>query len=107
MNAPTCTPVFVDLFIPLKSEYYDAFAAGEKDTEYRAYGPRWNERTCPVGRGVVLSRGYGKKNRMRGIIVQFSKMHAAECKLPLRASVMHLYGTLDIQLACIQIEIAR
>jgi len=45
------------LFIPLKGEYFDQFQAGTKDTEYRVYGPRWNERTCAVGREVVLSRG--------------------------------------------------
>ena len=45
------------LFIPLKAEYYDQFATGEKRDELRLYGPRWNECTCPVGRPVILSRG--------------------------------------------------
>ena len=45
------------LFIPLKAEYYDQFATGEKRDELRLYGPRWNKRTCPVGRPVILSRG--------------------------------------------------
>ena len=39
------------------SQYYDQFATGEKRDELRLYGPRWNERTCPVGRPVILSRG--------------------------------------------------
>jgi hypothetical protein len=52
------------LFIPLMGIYYDAFARGEKSYEYRPYGPRWNERTCFAGRKAILSRGYGKKNRM-------------------------------------------
>lgn len=59
------------LFIPLKAEHYDAFARGDKTCERRLYGPRWNERTCPVGRKVVLSRGYGKKHRMHGHIASF------------------------------------
>lgn len=59
------------LFIPLKSEFYDAFKAGTKDTEYRLYGQRWNEKTCPVGRAVTLSKGYGKQNRMHGTITKF------------------------------------
>lgn len=41
------------LFIPLTGEFYDAFANGSKTEELRRYGPRWNERTCPVGRAVV------------------------------------------------------
>jgi hypothetical protein len=59
------------LFIPLKGEYYDAFVRGEKTTEYRPYGPRWNERVCRVGRPVVLSRGYGKRHRRHGTITEF------------------------------------
>lgn len=43
------------LFIPLKGEFYEAFADGSKTVEYRRYGPRWNERTCERGRPVVLT----------------------------------------------------
>lgn len=73
------------LFIPLKKEFYEQFKAGTKavgfiarpgapikyQTEFRPYGPRWNERTCRLGRDVVLSCGYGKKNRLHGKIVLF------------------------------------
>jgi hypothetical protein len=59
------------LFIPLRAEYFDAFARGEKDTEYRLRGPRWNADTCAIGRRVVLSRGYGTQRRLTGIIVGF------------------------------------
>jgi hypothetical protein len=59
------------LFIPLKSQFFDAFESGEKSVEYRLYGARWNERTCRVGRNVVLSRGYGKARRLRGTVVGF------------------------------------
>ena len=51
--------------------WYDAFRSGDKDTEYRPHGPRWNERTCRVGRAVVLSHGYGKKSRMSGVVRGF------------------------------------
>jgi len=57
------------LFIPLKTEYFNAFKSGEKFIEYRAYGPRWNEKTCPAGRRVVLSKGYGKHERITGVIL--------------------------------------
>ena len=46
------------LFVPLRTEYFRAFERGEKRAEWRAYGPRWNERTCWVGRDVTLSLGY-------------------------------------------------
>lgn len=59
------------LFVPLKAEYYRDFEAGLKTTEYRLYGPRWNERTCWPGRPVVLSLGYGKRERLQGTVVSF------------------------------------
>lgn len=60
------------LFIPLKTEYFRAFQAGTKPVEFRQYGPRWNERTCYLGRPVVLSHGYGKRERLQGVISGFS-----------------------------------
>lgn len=61
------------LFIPLKAEHFDAFAAGTKRTEFRPYGPRWNEKTCTPGRALVLSRGYGKKHRLYGVVAAFER----------------------------------
>jgi len=52
------------IFIPLKTEYYEAFEDGSKTEELRLYGPRWNEKTCTVGRQVILSKGYGKYARL-------------------------------------------
>lgn len=59
------------LFLPLKGEFFDAFEAGTKDTEYRQRGARWNAETCVLGRPVILSRGYAKGRRLRGQIVGF------------------------------------
>jgi len=64
------------LFIPLKREFFNAFYEGTKDMEYRIYGPRWNERTCRVGRAVTLSLGYGKKHRMIGTVRCFVRSDA-------------------------------
>lgn len=43
------------LFIPLKTEFYEGFLRGDKREEYRVHGPRWNEKTCRIGREAVLS----------------------------------------------------
>lgn len=59
------------LFIPLNRRWFEAFLRGSKDTEYRAYGPRWNERTCRVGRLATLSLGYGKARRLRRKVIGF------------------------------------
>lgn len=61
------------LFIPLRTWWFRQFQRTIKDTEYRAYGPRWNENTCRVGRRVMLSHGYSGA-RMEGFVGEFRKM---------------------------------
>lgn len=73
------------LFIPLKSEWFDAFASGKKKTEYRRLGGPWNAKTCSVGRTVVLSRGYGKQARLRGRIIAFRGIPRSKAPLGARA----------------------
>lgn len=63
-NASKASPVF----IPLAKKHYERYEAGEKDTEYRPHGPRWNKSTCYRDRRVILSCGYGTKRRMTAII---------------------------------------
>lgn len=65
------------LFIPLRTEWYRAFEAGDKFTEYRAYGPRWNERTCFVGRAATISHGYGKRERLQRMVHGFKIISSA------------------------------
>lgn len=67
------TADMIPLFIPLKREYFEAFERGDKKHEYRPYGVRWNEKTCPVGRRVTLSLGYGRQRRLNGKVVSFEK----------------------------------
>lgn len=76
MNTDNTKP----LFIPLCREWYERFASSEKTTEFRAYGPRWNERVCVPGRRVTLSCGYGKKRRVCGRIKDVRKIR--EFQLP-------------------------
>lgn len=89
------------LFIPLRGEYFDAFARGEKRTEYRRRGPRWNAETCAVGRRVVLSRGYGKARRLTGVITGFS-YDTIPAKLP---GWLECYGPAAGDAACITIAL--
>ncbi len=93
------------LFIPLNTEYFDAFADGSKREELRRYGPRWNENTCTVGRDVVLSKGYGKKHRMTGRIWKFKRQHGSTFGSTYRAAILDVFGTLDIEIACIAITL--
>lgn len=89
------------MFIPLKSEFYDAFKVGTKTTEYRIYGPRWNERTCRVGRAVVLSKGYGKQNRLQGEVTAFEVS-----RKPTRTSAWRkCYGSRSVRAACITVAV--
>ena len=91
----------VSLFIPLKTEYYEQFERGWKRIEYRKHGKRWNAQTCAIGRPVTLSKGYGKKHRLKGVITGFD----------VRKDVTHTeawrdcYGTEPTEAACITIAL--
>ena len=91
------------LFIPLKSEYYDQFLSGKKTEELRMYGARFNESTCPPGRNVILSKGYGKSNRLVGRIWKFKKQHGSLFGSTYKQSILDCYGTLDVDIAVISI----
>ena len=89
------------LFIPLKREYFEAFKNGSKVEEFRPEGPRWNSRTCALGRPVVLSLGYGKSNRLNGVVagyrVSLEPTHTAAWR--------DCYGDRKGQAACIRVEL--
>lgn len=91
------------LFVPLRTEFFEAFASGAKTVEFRRYGARWNERTCQPGRAVVLSLGYGKKRRLSGVVTWFkvSQHHATE------AGFVACYGQDAGPAACIGIELCE
>ena len=89
------------LFIPLKREFFEAFASGTKAEEYRLEGPRWNARTCAIGRPVVLSLGYGKARRLSGRVVGYrSSIEATQTE-----AWRNCYGDRQGRAACIRIEI--
>jgi hypothetical protein len=46
------------LFVPLRAEYFRAFAEGSKTVEWRKFGPRFNDKTLYRGRSITLSNGY-------------------------------------------------
>jgi len=91
------------LFIPLKSEFFKAFANGNKTVEYRKYGARWNEKTCSVGRPVVLSKGYGKKHRLNGVVRAF----AVDKQITFSDDWIKCYGSSEGLAAHIYIEVTK
>lgn len=92
------------LFIPLKTEYFKAFEDGSKNTEFRIYGPRWNEKICAVGRKVVLSKGYGKQSRIHGTISSFIITHSSLLDAENRQAVKDIYGDDDVVVALIGMQ---
>lgn len=91
------------LFVPLKREYFEAFRAGAKTEEYRPEGPRWNARTCAVGRPVVLSLGYGKAHRLTGIVTGY-RASVEPTKTP---AWRDCYGDRGGLAACIEIKVTE
>ncbi len=73
------------LFIPLRRQWFEAFASGEKRQEWRRHGPRWNAETCAVGRPVTLALGY-TRTRLQGVVTSFAVRPARS------TAVAALYG---------------
>lgn len=69
------------LFVPLKTRYFRAFEAGTKTIEYRKAGPRWNERSCWIGRSVTLSHGYSG-SRLYARVASVQRISASELADP-------------------------
>lgn len=95
------------LFLPLNTQPYEAFERGDKHIEYRLYGKRWNEKTCIPGRDIILSKGYGKKNRMGGVITNFYVTRVKNLNVEIAASLTQYFGTLDADIACIVIKLSN
>lgn len=93
------------LFIPLNSQDFLAFEAGTKRTAFRRCGPRFNEKTCQVGREVVVAKGYSKQVRLDGVIIQFKRITGSMLDSSNHASILAEFGTLQTWLVCVQIEI--
>lgn len=85
------------LFIPLLTKWFRAFEDGTKTTEYRAYGPRWNERTCYPGRRAVLAHGYGYP-RLNRVVVGFKKIPLARAPKAAREIYPHATHIAAIEL---------
>lgn len=91
------------LFIPLKTEYFNAFKSGEKTEELRKYGKRWTIANCE-GREVVLSKGYGNHERLIGTVWRVKKQHGSTFGSTYKKAIKECYGTLDIEICCISIN---
>lgn len=94
-------PASDTLFIPLKKRFFEAFARGEKTTEFRRYSARWNERTCRIGRKVVISLGYGWKRRLFGTVVGFTR----DLDPQSQPGWVECFGTGPAVAACIEIKL--
>ncbi len=93
------------LFIPLKTKWFEQFVSGEKRSELRLYGPRWNESTCSIGRAVVLSKGYGKGARLNGRIREFYKRRGDTFGSTYQAAIRETFGTVEVDIAELRIDL--
>ena len=94
-----------DLFIPLKTEHFLDFKRGIKTFELRPYGARWNEKTCYVGRGVTLSKGYGKHNRLYGVVTDFYVCPVNKLQSDVFVTWLRIYADKYEQVATISIKL--
>lgn len=102
--APTNEPQ--PLFIPLSRQFWTLFSSGQKDTEYRRYGPKWNEDVCTIGRRVTLSNGYTRR-RISGTIRSFIVRRLYQCYPSEQVELKELWQELtrNSKIACIGIDV--
>ncbi|MBI9078333.1 MAG: hypothetical protein JEY79_01175 [Pseudodesulfovibrio sp.] len=92
------------LFIPLKTEYFEAFESGKKTVELRALNDRWNLKVCRIGRSVLLSKGYGKHHRLKGYVGHAEIVRGCELELNEREAVKECYGNDALNIVRIRID---
>jgi hypothetical protein len=56
---------------------------------------------------VILSKGYGKQGRMTGRIWKFKRQHGSTFGSTYQAAILDVFGTLDIEIACVAIELTH
>ena len=93
------------LFIALKTKHFLEFKDGTKIVEYRAHGPRWNKKVCVIGRRAVISRGYGKYERLAGTIDGFGIMKFHEMPENQNGVLGALLKKGVMEIACIGIKL--
>ena len=102
MSAPT---TMKPLFLPLVGEHYDHFERVEKPFEFRRYKAPWTEENCVVGREAILSRGYGEKHRLRGVITSFEHIPIDMLHPIDRMTFIAIYPNWDSDVAVIGIKV--
>jgi len=91
------------LFCPVKKDIFLDYLEGRKLTEYRLYGPRWNESTAIPGRRMIVSEGYSGRricSRIKNFDLQLLD------NLPFMAKYYPLYVGRLKSVICINLEIA-
>ena len=79
-------------FLPLNTEFYNAFKAGLKVDEYRLKIGRFREKNFLPGRRIILSKGYGKKDRIEGVIETCFVINLDELPEKDQKDVLACYG---------------
>lgn len=95
------------LFIPLNTKHYEAFEDGSKDTEYRLHGKRWNEVCVWKGRAVTLSKGYGKKNRLYGVVRDVWVTNSVSLRPDVQEAIKEIYGEGIHEIFCIGVKLSK
>lgn len=91
------------LFCPVTKSIFLDYLEGRKLTEYRLYGPRWNESTVIPGRRMIISEGYSGRrisSRIRDYDLKLLD------NLPFMAEYYPVYVGRLKSVICINLEIA-
>jgi len=93
------------LFLPLKTEFFNAFKDGTKTHEYRRHGRQFTKKNWFPGRRVNLRRGYSTNDNLYGTVTSFKVFRKSEIIGSLAKTITDLYGPEDEEICEIGIEI--
>lgn len=96
-------------FFPLKKQYFNMFLCGDKNTEYRYFGKRWNFETLSVGKIAILANGYNFP-RIEAKIVKLEVIKWIEAPeyvkqaLPIDADLLAIHLAFKSPRSCISVS---
>jgi hypothetical protein len=82
------------IFIPLKLQKFNEFKNGTRKYELRV-GERWGIVNCPIGRKIILSKGYGNHERLNAVVTGHQSVNIDDLSFKERRDILNIYGSVN------------
>lgn len=79
------------IFIPLKMQKFNEFKNGTRKYELRV-GEKWGIVNCPIGRKIILSKGYRNHERLNALVTGHKSVSIDDLSFKERCDILNIYG---------------